>query len=78
MQLLAFFIARLAEPSTYACLATLLGLAGVNLAPAELQAVIAVLTAVAAALAVFLPELSAQAVPPLPNPAPPTSKLPTG
>ena len=47
---------RLKEPSTYAGVGSLLGLVGVNFAPAELNAIIGVLTAIAAALAIFLRE----------------------
>lgn len=47
---------RLKEPSTYAGIGMLLGLVGVNFAPVELNAIIGVLTAIAAALAIFLRE----------------------
>ena len=49
-------IARLKEPSTWAGLGVILGLFGIHLAPEKLTAVIGVATAVAALLAVFLPE----------------------
>ena len=47
---------RLKEPSTYAGVGVLLGIVGVNFAPEELNAIIGVLTAIAAALAIFLRE----------------------
>lgn len=47
---------RLKEPSTYAGVGVLLGLVGVNFAPEELNAIIGVLTAIAAALAIFFRE----------------------
>ncbi len=44
------------EPSTYAGLSVLLGLAGVHLAPEQTSAIVAAATAVAGAVAVFVPE----------------------
>ena len=49
-------IARLKEPSTWAGLGVILGLFGIHLAPEKLTAIIGVATAVAALLAIFLPE----------------------
>ncbi|MEH2501254.1 uncharacterized membrane protein YjjB (DUF3815 family) [Bradyrhizobium sp. AZCC 1578] len=54
----AYIINRMKEPSTYAGLASLLGLVGVNLAPEHLQAIVSVATAIAAAVAVFVPDLN--------------------
>jgi hypothetical protein len=68
--MLDFLLARAKEPSSYAGLATLLGMAGVSIAPAEWQAIVGVLTAVASLLAIVLPELGAAppSVPPtVPN-----------
>ena len=50
---------RLKEPSTWAGLSVILGVFGVKFAPEQLTAVIGVVTAVCAALAVFLPEKKA-------------------
>lgn len=49
-------LARLKEPSTYAGLAVILNLVGVKFAPEEMTAIIGVVTAIAAALAIFLSE----------------------
>ena len=49
-------LARLKEPSSYAGLSVLLGLFGVHLAPEKFTAIIGIATAVAGALAIFLPE----------------------
>ena len=49
---------RLKEPSTWAGLGVILGVFGVKVAPEQLTAVIGVVTAICAALAVFLPEKS--------------------
>ena len=49
---------RLKEPSTWAGLGVLLGLFGVKVLPEQLTAIIGVVTAICAALAVFLPEKS--------------------
>lgn len=58
MSILSYLVSRLKEPSTYAGLASLLGLVGVNLAPESLTAIISVATAIAAAVAVFVPDLN--------------------
>jgi hypothetical protein len=58
MTILAYIVSRLKEPSTYAGLATLLGIVGVNLAPEALQSIIAVLTAAAGLVAVLVPDLN--------------------
>ena len=47
---------RLKEPSTWAGLGVILGVFGVKFAPEQLAAVVGVVTAICAALAVFLPE----------------------
>jgi hypothetical protein len=57
--MLQYLLARAKEPSSYAGLATLLGMAGVSIAPAEWQAIVGVLTSVASLLAIVLPELGA-------------------
>ena len=49
-------LARLREPSSWAGIAALAGVFGLKLAPDQMQAIIALLSALAAALAVFLPE----------------------
>jgi hypothetical protein len=67
MSMLNYLLARAKEPSSYAGLATLLGIAGVSIAPAEWQAIIGVLTAIASLLAIVLPELGAGAAPPAVN-----------
>jgi hypothetical protein len=54
--MLGYLLARAREPSSYAGLATLLGMAGVSIAPAEWQAIVGVLTAVASLIAIVLPE----------------------
>lgn len=58
--MLNYLLARAKEPSSYAGLATLLGMAGISVAPAEWQAIVGVLTAIASLLAVVLPELGAR------------------
>lgn len=58
MAILAYLVARLKEPSTYAGLGTLLGLVGVNLTQGTLQAISGVLIALAGALAVLVPDLN--------------------
>lgn len=58
MAILAYIVNRLKEPSTYAGLASIFGLVGVNLAPEAWSAIIAVLTAIAGAVAVFVPDLN--------------------
>ena len=47
---------RLKEPSTWAGLGVLLSLFGVKVLPEQLTAIVGVVTAICAALAVFLPE----------------------
>ena len=54
--MLSYLLARAKEPSSYAGLAGLFGMAGVTVAPAEWQAIVGVLTAVASLLAIVLPE----------------------
>lgn len=61
MAILAYIVNRLKEPSTYAGLAVLLGIVGVKLAPEALQSIIGVLTAVAGAVAVLVPDLNKSA-----------------
>ena len=51
-----FVLSRLKEPSTYAGLSVLLSLVGVNLAPEQASAIITTATALAGAVAVFVPE----------------------
>lgn len=58
MAILAYLVARMKEPSSYAGLASILGLVGVNLAPEAWTAIISVLTAIAGAVAVFVPDLN--------------------
>lgn len=55
--MLSYLLARAKEPSSYAGLASLLGMAGITIAPNEWQAIVGVLTAIAGLLAVVLPEL---------------------
>lgn len=62
--MLNYLLARAKEPSSYAGLATLLGIAGISIAPSEWQAIVDVLTALAGLLAVVLPELGAGAAAP--------------
>jgi hypothetical protein len=50
---------RLSEPSTWAGLGVILSVAGVHIAPEQWQAVVALVTAVAGAVAVFAPEKNA-------------------
>ena len=72
--MLQYLLARAKEPSSYAGLASLLGLVGINLAPEQSQAIIAVLAAFAAALSVFLPEIQGQhSRAPQPQPTPASS-----
>ena len=47
---------RLKEPSTYAGLASIIGLFGIHIAPETWTAIIAVLTAIAGLLAIILQE----------------------
>jgi hypothetical protein len=49
-------LSRLKEPSTYAGLSVLLGLAGVHLAPEQASAIISAATAAAGLASVFIPE----------------------
>lgn len=56
--IIAYIVNRMKEPSTYAGLAALLGVVGVKLAPEALQAIITVATAIAGAVAVFVPDLN--------------------
>jgi hypothetical protein len=58
--MLQYLLARAKEPSSYAGLATILGMIGVSLAPAEWQAIVGVLTAGAGLLGVVLPELGTE------------------
>lgn len=54
--MLNYLLARAKEPSSYAGFAGLLGIAGITVAPAEWQAIVGVLTALASLLAIVLPE----------------------
>jgi hypothetical protein len=54
--MLQYLLARAKEPSSYAGLATLLGMLGISVAPAEWQAIVGVLTAGAGLAAIVLPE----------------------
>jgi len=56
--ILSYIIARLKEPSSYAGLASLLGLVGIQLAPEAMQFIIQVMTGLAALIAVFVPDLN--------------------
>lgn len=56
MNLLAFIVARLREPSTYAGLGALLGAAGVHIDDTVLQAVVQLLVSIAGLIAVLVPE----------------------
>jgi len=58
MSILAYIVNRLKEPSTYAGLAVLLGVVGLKIAPDQLSAIITVLTGLAGAIAVFVPDLN--------------------
>jgi len=58
-------LARLQEPSTYAGLAVLLGLVGVNLPDAKFQAITHAVAAIAGALAIFLGESNVPPAPPV-------------
>ena len=59
MLLIAFLLARLREPSSYAGLGALLAAAGIHADQAIVQASIQVLVAVAGLIAVLMPEKSA-------------------
>jgi hypothetical protein len=54
--MLQYFLARAKEPSSYAGLATLLSAAGLSVAPAEWQAIVGVVTALAGLFAILFPE----------------------
>lgn len=56
--ILAYLVSRMKEPSSYAGLASLLGLVGINLAPESMTAIVQVLTGIAALIAVFVPDLN--------------------
>jgi len=56
MNLLAFIVARLREPSTYAGLGAFLGAAGIHIDNTVLQAVIQLLVSIAGLIAVLVPE----------------------
>ena len=58
MSFLSYILNRMKEPSTYAGLAALLGVVGLKVAPDQLNALITVLTALAGAIAVFVPDLN--------------------
>jgi len=58
-------LARLQEPSTYAGLSALLGLAGVQIPDAKYQAIVHAVAALAGALAIFLGENNAPPTPPV-------------
>lgn len=58
MSILSYIVNRLKEPSTYAGLAALLGVVGLKIAPDQLSAIITVLTGLAGAIAVFVPDLN--------------------
>jgi hypothetical protein len=58
MSFLSYIVNRMKEPSTYAGLAALLGVVGLKVAPDQLNALITVLTALAGAIAVFVPDLN--------------------
>jgi hypothetical protein len=65
--MLQYLLARATEPSSYAGAATLLGLLGVTIAPAEWQAIVGFLTALAGLLAIVLPEFGVGSTPPPPS-----------
>jgi len=58
-------LARLQEPSTYAGLSALFGLAGVQIPDAKYQAIVHAVAALAGALAIFLGENNAPPTPPV-------------
>lgn len=58
-------LARLQEPSTYAGLAALLALAGVNLPDGKFQAIAHAISALAAAASIFLGESNGPTPPPV-------------
>ncbi|HEY5209885.1 MAG TPA: hypothetical protein VIJ42_10625 [Stellaceae bacterium] len=61
--MLQYLLARAVEPSSYAGAASLLSMLGIVIAPAEWQAIVGVLTAVAGLIAIVLPELGGGAPP---------------
>lgn len=73
--MMQYLLARAKEPSSYAGLATLLGMMGVSIAPVEWQAIVGALTAIAGLLAVVLPELGVIGSAPQP-PSPPSNPAP--
>ena len=60
MQLIAFVLARLREPSSYAGLGALLAAAGIHADQTVVRATIQVLVATAGLIAVLMPEKSAR------------------
>lgn len=58
MNILAYIVNRLKEPSTYAGLGALLGIVGLKWTPEQLQGVVGVVTAIASAIAIFVPDLN--------------------
>jgi hypothetical protein len=68
MTLLAFILARLREPSTYAGLGALLAAAGIHLPDATLNAAISAAVALAGFAAVLIPEIGRK------PPAPPAGQ----
>jgi len=58
-------LARLQEPSTYAGLSALLGLAGVQIADAKYQAIVHAIAAIAGTVAIFLGETNGPTPPPV-------------
>ena len=58
-------LARLQEPSTYAGLSALLGLAGVQIPDAKYQAIVHAIAAIAGAVAIFLGENNVPPAPPV-------------
>ena len=62
--MLRYLLARAREPSSYAGLATLLGAAGLSVAPAEWQAIVSVLTAIAGLVAILFPDGAGPSSPP--------------
>ncbi len=60
MPLIAFFLGRLREPSSYAGLGALFAAAGIHADQAVVQATIQILVAIAGLVAVLMPEKSAK------------------
>lgn len=52
----SYIVARMKEPSSYAGLSVLLGLFGAHIAPEQSSAIVTLGTAIAGALAVFVPQ----------------------